>query len=125
MVDKMAEVFSRVNDAVKTLCGSVSQTYQERPENLPHVFVDMTDNAVMVTDMENAECAVMATIEITAYTKQNLASAKEILGMADSEMHKMDFQRICGPKQVTGTEYADVTRVMARYQRLIADGDVL
>ena len=120
MVDKMAEVFSRVNDAVKTLCGSVSQTYQERPENLPHVFVDM-----MVTDMENAECAVMATIEITAYTKQNLASAKEILGMADSEMHRMDFQRICGPKQVTGTEHADVTRVMARYQRLIADGDVL
>lgn len=125
MIDKSSEVFTHVIYAVQPLCTSASQTYQDSPSKFPHVFVDCKDNPVTGTDMENNECAVTPMVEITAYTKDGLSSAKKIIGLADAEMRNMGFKRSFGPRQVTNVADTSITRVIARYDRLIADGDEL
>lgn len=125
MIDKSSEIFTHVMYAVQPLCASASQTYQDSPSKFPHVFVDSKDNPVTGTDMENNECAVTPLVEITAYTKDGLSSAKKIIGLADAEMQNMGFSRSFGPQQVTNVADTSITRVIAWYRRLIADGDEL
>lgn len=123
MIDKSSEIFTHVKYAVKSLCTNASQTFQESPAKFPYVFVDTKDSPESNTDMENNECAVNSTVEITAYTRDGLSSAKKIISLADTEMRNMGFQRIFGPQQVTNAADAGITRVIARYRRLICDGD--
>lgn len=125
MIDKSSEIFTRIKYAVQSLCPNASQTFQESPSKFPHLFVDMKDNPVTETDMELNECAVTPLVEMTTYTKDGLSSAKKIIGLADAEMRNMGFQRIFGPQQVTNVEDTSITRVIARYRRLICDGDGL
>lgn len=125
MIDKSSEIFTHIRYAIQPLCTSASQTYQDSPSKFPHVFVDNKDNPITDTDMENNECAVTPMIEITAYTKDGLSSAKKIIGLADTEMRNMGFARSFGPQQVTNVSDTSITRVIARYRRLIADGDEL
>lgn len=125
MIDKSSEIFTHIRYAIQPLCTSASQTYQDSPSRFPHVFVDNQDNPVTGTDLENSECAVTPMVEITAYTKDGLSSAKKIIGLADTEMRNMGFTRFFGPKQVTNVADTSITRVIARYRRLIADGDEL
>lgn len=125
MIDKSSEIFTRIRYAIQPLCTSASQTYQDSPSKFPHVFLDSKDNPVTSTDMENNECAVTPMIEITAYTKDGLSSAKKIIGLANAEMKNMGFSRSFGPQQVTNVADTSITRVIARYRRLIADGDEL
>lgn len=125
MIDKSSEIFTHIRYAIQPLCTSASQTYQDSPSKFPHVFVDNKDNPVTGTDMENSECAVTPMIEITAYTKDGLSSAKKIISLADTEMRNMGFKRTSGPRQVTNTADTSIIRVIARYSRQIADGDEL
>lgn len=125
MIDKSAEVLERIKNAVHPFCTNVSQIYQETPAEFPHVFVNMLDNPVTVVDMDNNECAVNATFEITVYTDDGLESANKVAGLTDAEMQSMAFQRIFGPQQAVNTTDANITRVVIRYNRLIADGDEL
>lgn len=125
MIDKSSEIFTHILYAVQPLCTSASQTYQDSPSKFPHVFVDNKDNPVSGTDLENSECAVTPMVEITAYTKDGLSSAKKIINLVDAEMRNMGFTRLFGPQQVTNVADTSITRVIARYRRLIADGDEL
>lgn len=125
MIDKSSEIFTHIKYAIEPLCTSASQTYQDSPSKFPHIFVDSKDNPVTDMDLENSECAVAPMVEITAYTKDGLSSAKKIIGLADAEMRNMGFSRSFGPQQVTNVADTSITRVIARYGRLIADGDEL
>lgn len=125
MIDKSSEIFTHIMYAVQPLCSSASQTYQDSPSKFPHVFVDNKDNPATGTDMENNECAVTPMVEITAYTKDGLSSAKKIISLADTEMGNMGFKRSFGPQQVTNVADTSITRVIARYSRRVADGDEL
>lgn len=125
MIDKSSEIFTHIMYAVQPLCTSASQTYQDSPSKFPHVFVDSKDDPVTDTDMENSECAVTPMVEITAYTKDGLSSAKKIISLADAEMRSMGFKRSFGPRQVTNVADTSITRVIARYSRQLADGDEL
>lgn len=125
MIDKSNEIFERIQNAIQALCDSVSQTRKDSPAQFPHVLVETRDNLVTVTDLENNECAVTSTIEITAYTEDGLSSAEKIIHLADQEMQRMGFQRVLGPQQATNLSDTRITEVMVRYQRLIADGDEL
>lgn len=125
MIDYSSIVFERVKEAVQSLCTSISQVYKETPTEFPHVLVNLTDSPVTATDMENSECAVTPTFEITVYVKDSLTTARAITTLADSRMRDMEFQRILGPQQVIHEPDKDVIRLMTRYQRLIADGDTL
>jgi hypothetical protein len=125
VIDKSSEIFTHVMYAVQPLCTSASQTYQDSQSKFPHVFVDCRDNPVTGTDIENNERAVTPMVEITAYSKDGLSSAKKIIGLADTEMCNMGFKRSFGPQQVTNVADTSITRVIARYSRMIADGDEL
>lgn len=125
MIDKSNEIFTHVQYAVKSLCTSASQTFQERPSKFPHVFVDVKDTPVTDTDLENNECAVTSMVEITVYTRDGLTSAKKIANLADTEMRSMRFTRSFGPQQVTNVADTSITRVIARYRRVIANEDEL
>lgn len=125
MIDVSNEIYTRVKTAVQSVCDSTSQLFQDPPASFPHLLVDMKDNPVTVTDMENQECGVTPVVELTAYTKGDLVTAKEIISLADTQMRNMEFTRIFGPQQVTDAEDMSITRIVARYSRLIMAGEEL
>ena len=123
MIDRSSEIFAHIQNAIAPLCSSASQTYQDIPPEFPHGLVDNKDYPVTNIDMENNECAVTVLIEITVYTKDGLSSANQIIGLADTAMHSMGFGRLAGPQQALNSAHTSITRVTARYSRMIADGD--
>lgn len=127
MIDWNAEVFAKVKNAVSSLCTNVSQTWQENPSELPFVCVNEIGLEAVDGDMDNNECAAISTIEITAYSREGLTDARNMVVLADAKMREMGFQRNLGPQQVIDENVTEQTavRVMARYSRLIADGDEL
>lgn len=125
MIDVSNEIYTRVKTAVQSVCESTSQLFQDPPASFPHLLVDMKDNPVTVTDMENQECGVTPVVELIAYTEGDLATAKEIISLADTQMRNMEFTRIFGPQQVTDAEDMSITRITARYSRLIMAGEEL
>lgn len=127
MIDKASRIFTVVKSAVASKCTSASQTYQDTPPILPHIYVNQMDNPSIAEDLDNNENAVKPMVEITTYTEgeYRLADGKEIHSLSDTAMRGMGFKRTFGASQVTNTSNINVCRVIARYTRVICNGDTL
>lgn len=129
MIDRANEIYTRVKKAIEPLCKNSGQSTEEVPAVFPYLDFDQQDNPVhqRSVDLQNVENAVVPMIQITAYTKGlgKLSNAKKIISLADKEMQSMGFRRTFGPQKIQNTSDSSICRVVARYTRVIAAGDVL
>lgn len=128
IIDKSSLVFTRIKKTVKDYCGeNASQTYIASPPSFPYIFVDQKDNPSTGEDMSNNENAVEPLIEITVYTKgdASFSSNKNIHKLSDTAMRDMGFKRTFGPQQITNVSDTSITRLVARYSRVIGSDDTL
>lgn len=127
MLDFESKVYTNVKNAVSSLCTSCSTTFMDSPSTFPHLYISMRDNPSTAEDLDNNENAVKSMFEITSYTKGTGAytNGKKIMKLADAEMRRMGFQRDFGPQQVTNASDTTITRIIARYTRVIGSDDSL
>lgn len=127
MIDYEATIFTKVKNAILPLCKNCSTTYVDSPSVFPYVFLTQTDNRGTLYTLSNNENGVETVIEVTSYTTGSGAynAGKKIHALSDDTMIKMGFQRIFGPQQITNLSNPSITRVIARYRRLICNNDTL
>lgn len=127
MIDKESQIYTNVKSAISSLCTSSSTTFTDSPPTFPHLFLSQRDNPSTEEDLDNNENAVEPLFEITIFSKGTGAytAGKNIMKLADTEMRSMGFRRTFGPQQVTNASDTTITRIIARYTRIIGSGDSL
>lgn len=127
MIDRSNFLFTKVKTALGTMIKESSQTFQTTPPDFPAIFMNTIGNDTAADDLDNTENAVNNTIEFTAYATgaTKLATCKNIMSNIDTTMRGYGYRRVFGPQQVTNIADTTICRMIARYNRIIASGDVL
>lgn len=127
MRDVENHVYTLVKDKIKDLCPNTSITYQSTIPNFPFMYFKQKDNPAISYDLDGKENGVKPMIEIHVYTNGTLAldSNKKIFVLIDAEMISLGFQRMYGPTEIVGLSDSKITEQLARYTRVVCDGDIL
>lgn len=127
MIDKANAVFTKVKNVLGTNIKGASQTFTAAPPDFPFMFFNQIDNPQTANDLNGNENAVSPTVEITIYTNDSakLTTGKKVAVLVDTEMCSIGFRRTFGPQQVTNAADTNICRLIARYTRVIGNGDPL
>lgn len=127
MIDRSNQIFTKIKTAISSLCTEASQSNPSTIAKVPFTHVNQIDNSSSADDLDNQENAVNTTVEITVYTQgtSKLTDAKKIMNLADTEMRSMGFRRLYGPRQIDNLNDTSICRYLARFNRIIANGDTL
>lgn len=129
MIDKGNAIYTKVKNAVSSLCTNTGQSIDDVPSSFPYLDFNQVDNPVYerASDLEEIENAVSPLVEIDIYTigTSKLTNGKKIAKLADEEMMKLGFIRKFGPQKIDNLQDKSICRLKARYQRVFCDGDSL
>jgi hypothetical protein len=127
MIDKANTTYTKVKTAVNSLIKGSSQTYTDTLSDFPYMYFNQVDNPETSSDLDGNENAVKPMTEITVYTKgeTKLTDAKKVMGLVDTQMHSLGYQRIFGPQQIPNLADTTMCRLLSRYSRVIGNGDIL
>lgn len=123
MIDNWNRVLTNLTTAEKGTCRYVTSTNSDKPPGFPALYVNQTDNADVAEDLENSENAVQSVIELQSYSNKSLTEARKVMGIACDAMRKMGFRRRMGPNQMTNAAATNVFRMVARFDRIIGNGE--
>ena len=131
MIDKEAEIFSRVSDAIEEAFGEgvvdMTSTYINVPHHFPHVLMEQFDSESAYDDGSLDEKFVRISIEFNIYSNKQDGrkyECKQIADVIDRTMRRMNFRRtllkpIKNSTQTTvyGTDVHDETvyRLVSQY----------
>ena len=91
--------------------------------DFPAISVVQLDNPIAESDFNDFENAVNSSIEIQVYSNKSLNEAREIINLACDSMNIMGYRRTYGPTEIKNVEDVNIKRMVARFSRLIGDGD--
>ena len=125
MIDKTNSIYTKVKNAIISLCESGSQTYTAMPSKFPHMYFKTVNNYGIAYDTDNNENAVNSTIEIAIYTTgiNKLTLARKISVLVSEEMRLLGFQRMFGFQEIVNVSDTNLCQILARYNRIIASED--
>lgn len=121
MIDIENLEFTRVKDAVKSLCLTCGTTAQSGVPVFPYLLFDQKDNPSykLTQDSDSKENHVQPMIQIDVYmTNNDKYKAKQIMTLADTQMQTDGWERIFGPQSIPTTT-ANVLCLTARYQAIV------
>lgn len=121
MIDPENEVYTRVAEALLTAYpkADISGTYKKSPAAFPHVFCEMSDNALtpgLQTSSGKEDC-VDVTFTFNIYSNKKVgqkSEAKKIAGIIADTMYSMNFKRLT-QLPVPNMEDATIYRICAQY----------
>lgn len=95
MIDIEALQFTRVKEAVSSLCPNCGTISQDDKPKFPYLqFVQLDNPAYWQTaDSDSKENHVQPMIQIDVYTTDSLYQAKQILKLADTQMQTDGWER--------------------------------
>lgn len=129
MQDYFNTMYNRLASAVESVCQNVGKETIGLPALYPYMDVSLEDcqASMKAADLEDMENAVEPVIKITVYTEgqEQAESAKTILTLAGAEMQQMMFRRSLGPQRVAVSDNSNIFCLIAKYTRVICDGDLL
>lgn len=129
MIDVEIDVFNKVYNAILAEYPSayITGEYVRMPESFPHVSLIEMSNTVYerASALSKIENAVRVMYEANIYS--NLVTGKKsqckaILAILDSEMEDMGFIRTQA-QPTPNLEDATIYRIVARYERIIANNE--
>lgn len=123
MMDYWNRVTTNIKEVASDICPNISSGNNDNPPGFPCVQVSQIDNPDTAEDLENNENAVESVIEIQTYSNKNLTESRSIMNLACDAMRTMGYRRRMGPKQVTNVADNNVFRMVARFSRMIGNGE--
>lgn len=127
MIDKSNAIYTKVKNAVSSLCTNTGQSIDDVPSSFPYLDFNQVDNPVYerAADFEEIENAISPMVEIDIYTTgtSKLTNGKKIAKLADEEMLKLGFVRKFGPQKIDNLQDKNICRLKTRYQRVFCEGD--
>lgn len=122
MVDIENKVYTRLKTALSGLA-KTSSTYARNPSSFPFVSIEMASNTMAHLDNADTEKFSICMFEINVYANDKTAktTAKDLLQIVDTEMYKMNMERI-SYSPVPNLEDATIYRLAARYE-CVTDGN--
>lgn len=123
MIDVWNRVLTNIKISLFDICKNVVNSKSGSFPDFPAVSVVQLDNSSTEDDFDNFENAVTSLIKIQSYSKKSLNEAREIINMACDAMNRMGYRRTYGPSEIKNIEDVNIKRMVARFERLIGDGD--
>lgn len=123
MIDYWNRVLTNIQIAEGNVFPNITSTNSSNPPELPCLQVNQIDDADTAEDMENSENAVESVIELQSYSNKNLTEARKIMNIACDAMRQMGYRRRMGPKQMDNVSNSNICRMVARFSRIIGNGE--
>lgn len=127
MIDISSLVFSRlVNDRTmkKYLKGS-GTTRNDTPPAFPYLFMKSLGQPTSVSDLQNSQCAIKVSFEITIYDSTSTTKARHLIFLVADLMQMMGFTMNYGPVEVDRASTTEAYRWIARFSRTYGSDDIL
>lgn len=123
MIDVWNRVLTNIKISVSDICKNVTNSNSGAMPDFPAISVVQLDNPIAESDFNDFENAVNSSIEIQVYSNKSLNEAREIINLACDSMNIMGYRRTYGPTEIKNVEDVNIKRMVARFSRLIGEGD--
>lgn len=127
MLDISSLVYSRLiyDEVMKKHLGGHSTTRKERPPAFPYLYMKVLGQPTTSSSLQNKQCAIQASFEITIYDSDSSTKAKQLIFHAADLMQKMGFAMNYGPVEIDRASNTEAYRWMARFRRTYCEGDII
>lgn len=127
MLDISPLVYSRlINDEVmKKHLGGHSTTRKERPPTFPYLYMKVLGQPTTSSSLQNKQCSIQASFEITIYDSDSSTKAKQLIFHAADLMQEMGFTMNYGPVEIERASNTEAYRWNARFRRTYCEGDLI
>lgn len=127
MIDISSLVYSRlVNDETlkKHLKGS-GTTRNDTPPAFPYLYIKTLGEPTTSTSLQNKQCAILASFEITIYDSTSATKARQLIFHTAELMRQMGFTMNYGPVEVDRASTTEAYCWRARFKRTYCEGDII
>ena len=127
MIDISSLVYSRlVNDETlkKHLKGS-GTTRNDTTAAFPYLYLKILGEPTTSTSLQNKQCAILASFEITIYDSKSTTKARQLVFHAAELMRQMGFTMNYGPTEIDRASTTEAYRWIARFRRTYCEGDII
>lgn len=122
MIDISSRVYSNlVGDKTlqKYLKGS-GTTKNDKPPAFPYMYVKTLGEPTTSASLQNDQCAIKASFEITVYDSKSSTTAKQLIFHVAELMRQMGFTTNYGPTEIDRSSTTEAYRWLARFRRTLA-----
>lgn len=127
MLDISSRVyFNLVSDETlkKHLRGS-GTTKNDKPPAFPYLYIKTLGEPTTSASLQNKQCAIQASFEITVYDSKSSTTAKQLIFHVAELMRQMGFTMNYGPEEIDRSSTTEAYRWIARFRRTYCEGDSL
>lgn len=120
-------VYTKLKYGIQEICPNVGKNSDgSMPSAFPYTDIIVEDMPGGHYDMDNNEGSVTPVIKITVYDNSSTKDTKceNISTKAKATMLSMGFKCLFGPAKIDNTDKT-ISRWVARYRRVVADGDTI
>lgn len=127
MLDISSLVYTRLvsDETLKKYLKGSGTTRNDTPPAFPYLYLKVLGQPTSNTDLQNHQCAIQASFEITIYDSTSSTKARQLIFQAAEIMQQMGFTMNYGPVEVDRSTTTEAYRWIARFNRIYGDGDKL
>ena len=127
MLDISSLVYSRLvnNEQMRKYLNGSGTTKNDKPSAFPYLYLKTLGEPTTSASLQNKQCAIQASFEITIYDDTSTTKAKQLIFLAADLMQKMGFTMNYGPTEIDRASTTEAYRWVARFRRTYCEGDVI
>ena len=127
MIDISSRVYSNLanDETLKKYLKGSGTTKNDKPPAFPYLYIKTLGEQTTSASLQNKQCAIQASFEITVYDSRSSSTAKQLIFHAAELMRQMGFTMNYGPVEVDRASTTEAYRWIARFRRTYCEGDSL
>lgn len=127
MLDISSLVYSRIvnDELMKQFLKGSGTTKNDKPSAFPYLYLKTLGEPTISASLQNKQCAIKASFEITVYDSTSSTRAKQLIFHAAELMRKMGFIMTYGPVEIERASTTEAYRWVARFSRTYCEGDII
>ena len=127
MIDISSRVYSNLvgDETLKKYLKGSGTTKNDKPPAFPYMYVKTLGEPTTSTSLQNDQCAIKASFEITVYDSKSSTTAKQLIFHVAELMRQMGFTMNYGPGEIDRSSTTEAYRWLARFRRTFGAGDSL
>ena len=127
MLDISSRVYSNLvsDETLKKHLRGSGTTKIDKPPAFPYLYVKMLGEPTTSASLQNKQCAIQASFEVTVYDSSSSSTAKQLIFHVAELMREMGFTMNYGPTEIDRASTTETYRWLARFRRTYCEGDSL
>lgn len=127
MLDISSLVYSRLvnNEQMRKYLNGSGTTKNDKPSAFPYLYLKTLGEPTTSASLQNKQCAIQASFEITIYDDTSTTKAKQLIFLAAELMREMGFTLNYGPTEIDRASTTEAYRWVARFRRTYCEGDLI